>query len=232
MPVVLAADTATDQCSVAVCDEAGAIAAISFRGKRAHAERLPGTMDDALRYAGVSLDGIDLFAISQGPGSFTGLRIGAAAWKGLAFATRRPLVGVPTLEALARNAAHGGLPVCALIDAKMDEMYGAWFVPDGDGLARATPDCVAPLDAVLALRDGPACLVGDGALRHADHIRRVRPDARIAPPDLAHPCAAAVGAIGLALWAAGAPADPALFAPVYLRRSQAEENAARRAAAP
>lgn len=230
MATVLAADTATDQCSVAVCDAAGVRASISFRGQRAHAERLLGVVDQALDLAGIPLDGIDLFAVSQGPGSFTGLRIGAAAWKGLAFAGNKPLLGVPTLDALARGACAGDLPLCALIDAKMDEVYGAVFRAGADGAPqRLGPDRVAPVAHFLADLAGPTLFVGDGAVRYAEEIRAACPGARFAPAELAPPGAVAVGMIALARWAEGVDGDPGALAPVYLRRSQAEENAARRA---
>jgi tRNA threonylcarbamoyladenosine biosynthesis protein TsaB len=141
---------------------------------------------------------------------------------------------VPTLDALARTALSSGATVCALLDAKMDEVYAAWYASGPEGLHCLEPAFVAPIGTVMARVPAPAHFLGDGALRYAAEIRAASPEARLAPVDHAHPRASAVAMLGLAAWRAGAAADPADFAPVYLRRSQAEENAARvaRASAP
>jgi tRNA threonylcarbamoyladenosine biosynthesis protein TsaB len=225
MSIVLAADTSTAICSVALCKDHDILAETVLLGDRLHAERMIATVDWVLAQAGITPDLIDLLAIAQGPGSFTGLRIGAAVFKGLALAWARPLAGVSTLESLAYLAPIPGMPVCPLLDARMDEVYGATFVSE-DGVPRRTsPDQVLPPAVFAAGLKDAVYFLGDGARRYEAVLRAALPLAHFAPPVLSQPRASAVGMAGLAHWRAGLPVDAAQVAPVYLRKSQAEMNA-------
>jgi tRNA threonylcarbamoyladenosine biosynthesis protein TsaB len=104
---VLALDTTTRDGSVALVDEIGIVEERRGEGSRTHAERLPGELLALAAAHGLSAGDIDLFAVASGPGSFTGLRIGIATIQGLAFTTKRPVVAVSALEALAASAAAG-----------------------------------------------------------------------------------------------------------------------------
>jgi tRNA threonylcarbamoyladenosine biosynthesis protein TsaB len=106
---------------------------------------------------------LNLIACGAGPGIFTGLRIGIATAKGLAFAQRLPLVGVNSLEATALSLAHATLPICPLLDARKRQVFAALFAPDGrGGLRRLRQDVSAPAAQVAASLEGPCLLVGDG----------------------------------------------------------------------
>jgi tRNA threonylcarbamoyladenosine biosynthesis protein TsaB len=226
---VLGIDTSTDALSAAVCTETGPCAEITFDAGRSHAERLVETIDRVLRDAGLALRDLDLLAIAQGPGSFTGVRIGVATLKGLALGADKPLVGVSTLRAMAHAAGHEAACVCPLIDARMDEVFGAVYRRDAGSWINVTPERVGPIEALVADLPGDAVVCGDGARRYADRLRAVAPRARVLPAEQGRPSGVAVALEGLAAFRAGDAGDPARVQPVYLRQSQPEEIRRRRA---
>ncbi len=230
MPIVLAADTSTATNSVALCRDEIILAESVVQGGRQHSERLIPTIDWLLGEAGLGLSEIDLLAISTGPGSFTGLRIGAATWKGLALANHLPLIGVPTLDAMTRLSAfppRGYLAV--VLDARMKEVFAAVYrYVDGARECVIAP-CVCPptrlMDQIEALPDFSAAdlgLVGDGAILYHETFHQRWEGATIA--ESGAPRASAVAQEALALRRAGVEDDAALVSPIYLRKSQAEIN--------
>ncbi len=163
---ILAFESSAQAASVALAENGEVIAEVWQRTGLTHSETLLPMAQNLLSTAKVALSEIDLFAVANGPGSFTGLRIGVATVKGLAFATGKPCAGISTLRAL--FLAHGGYPehavaVCVM-DARVGQVYNAVFEPaTGD---RLTPDRAIALDdlrAELAAYNRPAYLVGDGA---------------------------------------------------------------------
>lgn len=221
---ILAGDTATPVNTVAVCDGGRVLAETVVSCGRAHSERLIDTVDWVLREAGFRLEEVDLFAISRGPGSFTGVRVGTAAWKGLALAVRRPLVGVGTLDALARLAAFYEGLVCPLLDAKMGEVFGAVYRFQGGVGEKLTPDRVCRVEDLLGNLTDAVCFLGEGADVYRDRIEALGLRGFFAPGLSAIPRASAIAAEALVLWEKGIKTDPAAVAPVYLRKSQAEQN--------
>jgi tRNA threonylcarbamoyladenosine biosynthesis protein TsaB len=201
---------------------------------RRHSERLLASVDWALNEASLSMDDMDALAISIGPGSFTGLRIGAATWKGLAFAKKLPLIAVPTLDALARQSlAWNGL-VCPCLDARMKEVFAAIFQAREGRFTEAAPPQACSMETLLShpvWRDGcgaaPPLFLGDGAQLYRDEIIEAMPQARFADAPALLPRASAVAAEAFRLWRAGAQTEGALAAPLYLRQSQAEVNRAK-----
>jgi tRNA threonylcarbamoyladenosine biosynthesis protein TsaB len=162
---VLAIDTALAACSAAVLDTAygGIIASESLPMIRGHAEALMPLIKRVMHAAGLSYPDIDRIAVTTGPGSFTGLRVGIAAGRGLALAADRPIVGLSTLSAYAAPhlAADDSLPVVAVIDARHSHVYLQIFSPGGRSF---TAPRLAPLrDAVEAASEAPACIVGSAA---------------------------------------------------------------------
>ena len=221
---ILAADTSTDILTVGVCADGVTLAHAVVQCGRAHSERLLDTAQWALAEAGLALTDLDALAIAHGPGSFTGLRIGVASWKGLALGANLPLVAVPTLDAMARTAVACRGPLCVALDAKMGEVFGAWFEAVPDGAARRGPDQVCPMAALVDQAPAGAVYLGDGAARYEEVIRSHDATAAVLPETVAGPRAWAVALEGAARIAAGAPTDAALVSPVYLRKSQAEVN--------
>ncbi len=180
-----------------------------------------------LGQAGLDLKGLDALAISIGPGSFTGLRIGAATWKGLALGAGLPLVAVPTLDAMTRLGAFRDSLVCPLLDAKMGEVFGAVYRFVQGRRTRMTPDQVCAVEDLIGGIEDDILLLGDGAVRYRERIETSVPWADFVDELCSMPRASAVAMEGLMLLEHGTCTDPARVAPVYLRKAQAEENRAR-----
>lgn len=144
--IVLAIDTAGVDCSAALYDSAAGkvLSVVSEAIGKGHAERLMAIIDEALARAGLQMQAINRIAVVIGPGSFTGIRVGVAAARGLALALGRESVGVTTLETLARSylAEHPGRPVVAAMDAKRNEVYTQAFSADGQPLSE--PAALSP----------------------------------------------------------------------------------------
>lgn len=185
------------------------------------AETLLPAVASLLAQEGVALADVEAFAISIGPGSFTGLRVGLATLKGLAFGTPRLAAPVPTLAALAAEAPPGEGPVVAALDARRGEVYAAGFdAPEGEVLSWL-PEGVYRAAALAAALRAPCRVVGEGAALVADALRAGCGTGVALHPDCA-PSAATVGRLGLRMLASGAGADPASLVPRYLRRAEAE----------
>ncbi len=221
--LVLGVDTTTDYLSVAVCDAAAVRAECSILAERRHAERVVDVIDRTLADAGAGLRDLDLLAVTVGPGSFTGLRIGVSTMKGLAEGAGLPLAGVPTLDAMTHQVMITGGLLCPLIDARMDEVYGAVYRISAGRRETVRPERVAPVEAILDGITEPIVVFGDGARTYAERIARCCPARLAAPTLLSHARGAAVAQEALAFVAAGGRTDAALVRPVYLRQSQPEE---------
>ncbi|MBI4557131.1 MAG: tRNA (adenosine(37)-N6)-threonylcarbamoyltransferase complex dimerization subunit type 1 TsaB [Candidatus Hydrogenedentes bacterium] len=220
---ILAADTATEINTVAVCDDDEVLAETIVRCERAHTERLLETVDWVLDQASAKLGAMDALAISVGPGSFTGLRVGVATWKGLAVGAKLPLVGVPTLDAMTRVAPFRDGCVCPLLDARMGEVFGALYCFEGGQRLKLRPDAVGRVETLLEDLPGPVTFLGNGAALFRARIHAAVPEARFAPAWCALPRAAAVAAEARSMIETGTPADAAQVIPVYLRPAQAEK---------
>jgi tRNA threonylcarbamoyladenosine biosynthesis protein TsaB len=188
---------------------------------RSHVASLPGLVERVLGRAGLTIRDVEGLAVSIGPGSFTGLRIGLGLAKGLAFAGGLPLAAVPTLEALAEAAgAAPGETVCAALDARKREVYAAVFRVDPDGaLRRLGPDIALAPDALAARLPAGTILIGDAGDAYpgvfgTDVIRR--------PFATHHPRGGVVARLGARLLAAGAAVDVGAVEPVYVRPPEAE----------
>jgi tRNA threonylcarbamoyladenosine biosynthesis protein TsaB len=220
---VLAIDTALAACSAAVLDtgHGGIVASESLPMERGHAEALLPLLQRVMNQAGVTFADIDRIAVTTGPGSFTGLRVGIAAARGLALAADKPAVGLSTLAAYAapHMAADAKSPVVAAIDARHGQVYLQVFAAGGRSLTAAR---LAPLHgAVQAAAATPSCIVGSAA--HAVAAALSAADAAPAAVDSrAAPDIAWVARVGAVV-----PEDPASLKPQYLRAPDAQpQNAA------
>ncbi len=235
--IVLAADTSTSFNTVALCRGESLLAETVVDAGRKHSERLLETTEWVLAETGMTLEDVELLAVSIGPGSFTGLRIGAATWKGLALAAERPLAAVPTLDAMTRlGAFHDGL-VCPLLDAKMGEVFGALYRFEGGRRTTLAPDSAGAVEKLLESAEELAestgsgiTFLGDGAVLYRERILARIPDAVFAPPAFSAPRASAVALEALDRVREGASTVAADVSPRYLRKSQAEELQAKRSA--
>lgn len=222
---ILAVDTATKTCSTAiVCDDAVLAETVLDRGET-HTRVLMKIIHDMLLDAGIRMTDIDGFAVTIGPGSFTGLRIGLATVKGLAFAAGKPIAGISTLDALAAPFGDATGHVCAMIDARRGEVYTALYRCGSSRLIPDGPAWAASPDQAIANISGPALFVGDGVLVYKDRIiAELGENARFAEPGHHVIRASAVGKLGMELIIAGETVDAFTLVPVYLRRSEAEKN--------
>ncbi len=227
--IILAADTSTSYLSVAICESVDehsgvrVIAESTTLADRKHCERLLDTMDKLLDDAGMALSDVELLAISKGPGSFTGLRVGLATWKGLALGSGIPLVGVSTLDAMTHSVSMDDGTLCVLLDARMDEVFASVYHYRAGTRTQLLAECVGPVETMFEHCEEQTVFMGDGAIRFRDEITSWRADAAIVEDSLHAPQASGVAAEAWARAAKGYTDEATSIAPVYLRRSQAEE---------
>lgn len=224
--IILAADTSTSTNTVAVCSETVLLAESTVEAGRRHSERLIETVRWVLSEAGLELKAVTALAVAIGPGSFTGLRVGVATFKGLAAGLGLPLVGVPTLDAMQRNLLITDGVVCPVLDARMREVFAAAYRREDGACAKILPDQVCSIEAFIEQLPGPAWFLGAGATLYRERIVALMPDAQFAPPMHNVPRAAAVAEEAMRRLQDGDAAEAARVAPVYLRKSQAELNRA------
>ena len=216
--IVLAIETSTVIRSVAIVGETGVRTMKSLPAGNEERDTLISDLETVLRESEVRPAELDAIAVSIGPGMFTGLRVGLAAAKGLAFAVRKPIVPVSSLEALAASLVAPGAVVWALLDARRGEVYGAAFRLTEGLPERLTEDRLGSVENVLAGCGGATCFIGSGADRYRDRIGGIiASGARLMETG---PFAGAVGKIGLIRMKQAPPADPASLVPVYLRPLQ------------
>lgn len=224
---ILALETSAKSVSAAVTD-GGVVRAYTYQNTGlTHSRTLMPLVDAMLRESEQSLADMDLLAVAAGPGSFTGLRIGVSALKGLAWAADKPCCGVSTLEAMAQNLRHmDGLIVCSM-DARRNQVYNARFRSTGDGLLRLCPDravALAELAEELKTSGKPQILVGDGAVLCYTTLKESGLDVRLAPPHLRFQSAWGVARCALEQVRTGRLTDAASLSPDYHRLSQAERE--------
>lgn len=222
--LILAADTSTPYLSIALCRDTAVVAEISILADRKHSEKLLLYVDQLLRETETALSDIDLLAIAHGPGSFTGIRVGVSAWKGLAAGADLPIVGISTLDALARRAEASERTLCTLLDAKMNEVYGAVYRYERTERRVLLDHTVAPVEAILEHCSEDTLFLGDGATLYSEQIRTVFPDAQMLHNAYGYPGASAVAFEALTLIESGVRSANTNVTPVYLRKSQAEVN--------
>ena len=226
---LLAIDTSTRRAGVAVADGAevlGEVALGSAAGpaRPRHAEQLAPAIDFVTREVGVGLDGLDAIAVVVGPGMFTGLRVGVTTAKTLAQALGVRVIGVPSLDVVARPLRHAERLVVAAIDARRHQVYYALYRPAPGGMERLSDDEIGGPDDVAAAirtRGERAVVVGDGTRVCAEALVRLE-RVEVAGPGHAGPDLGALVELAAERGARGEVCDPADVRPVYLRRSDAE----------
>lgn len=222
---ILALETSAKAVSAAVTEDGRVLASGYQENGLTHSRTLMPIVEHIMKNADLTMAEIDAVAVAVGPGSFTGIRIGVSAAKGLAFAANKPSVGVSTLAAMARNVAFAdGLVVCAM-DARRNQVYNALFEAEGGRLTRLTPDRAIGVDKLaeeLQRESRPRIVVGDGGRLCVDVLTAAGVECRLAPPHLVMQ-----NAVSVALEAEEAAQGSGLISaqellPVYLRPPQAE----------
>lgn len=222
---ILALESSAKAASCAVLADGELLASAWQAAGLTHSRTLLPMVEGMLKNSELTMEAMDAVAVAAGPGSFTGLRIGIAAVKGLAWAAEKPCIPVSTLEAMAWPLAHlEGSIVCAM-DARRQQIYNAAFLADSGALERLREDRALSLEeaaAGLAGLDGPMTIVGDGAQMCFDFFTARGIDCRLAPVHLRLQSAAGVA---LAAWRRRTETVSAQeLTPVYLRLSQAERE--------
>jgi tRNA threonylcarbamoyladenosine biosynthesis protein TsaB len=213
---VLAVDTSTMAGGVALLDGERVVGESLLDVRTTHSERLMVAIDRVLADAGWAPADVDGLAVAVGPGSFTGLRIGLAAVKGLALALDRPIAAVPTLDAMAAALPWSARPVCPVLDARKNEVYASLYRWDGLAMQREWDHLALSPDALAARLHEPVIGVGDGAaLIRSPWLTPAQP-VRRGPP------AAVVAWLGADRLRAGDVVPAAELVPLYLRPSEAE----------
>ena len=213
---VLAVDTSTMAGGVALLDDERVVGESLLDVRTTHSERLMVAIDRVLADAGWTAASLDGLAVAIGPGSFTGLRIGLAAVKGLALALDRPVAAVPTLDAMAAALPWASRPVCPVLDARKGEVYASLYRWDGLAMRREWDYLALSPEALADRLREPVLGVGDGAaLVRSPWMTPARP-VRRGPP------AAIVACLGAERLRAGDTVAAAELVPLYLRPSEAE----------
>lgn len=225
---ILALDTSSIVASTAVIDENKLLGEITFNYKKQHSSVLMPMIDKLLTSLDMDVSDVDCIACSSGPGSFTGLRIGAATAKGLCHGAQKPLVGIPTLDGMAFNLAYARGIICPIIDALRDNVYTALYKWEGDGLFKLEDYIALSMDELLQkLKEYNENIIfmGDGVFIHKDKIlAELKNDALFAPVHLNMQKASSVAALAAKRFAEGSFDNYLTFAPFYLRKSQAERE--------
>ena len=218
---VLGIETATPVCAVGCADEAGLAAENRIYRPNAHAESLPLLVRQVLEQTGIPADRLDGIAVSIGPGSFTGLRIGLGFAKGMAFALKKPLLAVPTADVVAAFAPVVCETACVWIPSGKREMLQALYRAGEDGWIPSEGVRVVPeSEWGEGLPEGDILFLGDGATAQRDVLRRKRAECFFFPPAALQASGLAVAQEGLRLLRKGKAADPDSLVPLYFKSFQ------------
>ncbi len=234
---LLALDSSGLVASVALAEDDNLIAEYTVQYKKTHSQTLLPMLQEICGMVELDLDTVDAIAVAAGPGSFTGLRIGSATAKGLAFAMKKPIVPVPTVDGLAYQMYGAKGLVCPIMDARRNQVYtGVYeFVPDQEGqfaydMRVRKEQCAVSFDEIAEILNGydkSVIFLGDGVPVFRERMAQVlHVPYTTAPLHRARQSAAAIAALGNLYYRQGKAVDGAVFAPEYLRLSQAERERA------
>lgn len=241
---ILALDSSGLVASVAVVDEDQTIAEYTVNYKKTHSQTLLPMLDEVVKMTELDLQELDAVAVSGGPGSFTGLRIGSATAKGLGLALGKPLIHVPTLEGLAYNAYGCSGIICPIMDARREQVYTGCYTFRRQG--KSETDKMEQIPAIYAIKQQTAMpiteliqhlnnygkavtFLGDGVPVYKEQIRAgMTVPYTFAPSNMNRQRAASIGALGIQYYKVGRIETAEEHRPDYLRVSQAERERALR----
>ncbi len=223
---ILAIDSSSLAASAAIWQGDKLLGEFFINAGLTHSQTLMPMVQQLLHTTQTALEDLDCFAVSVGPGSFTGLRIGISAVKGMAFGLQKPCVAVSTLEGLACNLQGFDGILCPVMDARCQQVYTALFEAGAGGIRRLTDDAALPLEELgilLKKQKKSVILVGDGALMCYNNLDQ-KEGIAVAPAPLRHQRAASVGAVALQRARQGAVCPADALVPAYLRLPQAQRE--------
>ena len=221
---ILALESSAKAASAAISENGRLVCQYWQASGLTHSRTLLYMAESMLKNLEFTMDGIDAIAVANGPGSFTGIRIGAAAAKGLAWGAGKPVIGVSTLEAMSYHLSdREGVVICPVMDARRDQVYNAKFIARGGELERLCPDRAISIEQLVSEAEADEktyFLVGDGAEMCYNILSERIADVRLAPETLR-----LQSAYGVAMAAKhGTAVSPDELSPNYLRLSQAERE--------
>ena len=225
--LVLSVDSSYSTATCALIKDDKILAEINLNDKKQHSVILMCLIDSILKEYEIDINDIDAFIISRGPGSFTGLRIGMATLKGLAFASKKPLISVSTLDALAYNSISFQGIICPIMDALRDNIYTCLYKNENNNLTPLIKEqCLNINELVTILKEQtlPIIFVGDGVAKHKEFLQENIPNSFFAPNHSNFPKASSVGELGIKKINDGVIENINSINPIYLRKSQAERE--------
>ena len=233
--LILAFESSAKAASAALLRDGRLVSQYSQNNGLTHSRTLLPMAEDLLKNTELTIGDVDLFAVAHGPGSFTGIRIGVSAVKGLSFPHDTPCYGVSTLEALAYCADTEDCIICPVMDARCRQVYTALFQKEDGGIVRLTEDQPLPLEELAALLEtygGPVMMLGDGADLACAFLSQKKSDVRKFSEIFRFQHASGVAMAAWNMYNNGiAPCGGADLQPVYLRLSQAERELKKKNAA-
>lgn len=219
---ILAIDTSTASGSIALLEDNQLIAETTTHIQKTHAERLLPSIKNLFDTIGARIEEVDGFALTAGPGSFTGLRIGLSTIKGLAWSLNKPVVGVSTLEAMAMNIPYADKPVCPVLDARKKEVYAGIYKFQDAECSCIMPDTAISPTALIERIQEPTIFIGDGIQVFKSQISNLKSQILIAPPHLWSIKASNIGLLAWEKFKSGLVDKPDIIRLNYLRPSEAE----------
>jgi tRNA threonylcarbamoyladenosine biosynthesis protein TsaB len=217
---ILAVDTSSRSCSVAVVENSSLLAEIIKEDGETHSRHLMDMIKKVFELSGLTPFDIDCFAVTKGPGSFTGLRIGISSVKGLAAATGKPLAGISTLDAIAAQALPTPYLICALIDARKGEVYSSRYRFIDGLIQKVTYEEVLDPEKAADGIGERSLFIGDGAAIYRNTIEKKLGGLVCFPPPFFNVIrASTVAFMGIKKFENNETEDAAMFAPHYIRKS-------------
>jgi tRNA threonylcarbamoyladenosine biosynthesis protein TsaB len=226
--LILAVDTSSAVASVALVRDERVLCEYTMNHKKTHSQKLLPMMQQMMAEIGLTSEEIELYAVTTGPGSFTGLRIGVSTIKAMAYAMKKPVIGVSALDALAFNMMHAGALVCPIMDARNMQVYTALYQNEGSGQKKITENLALPLEELLQMikeNKQRVIFTGDGVDVHKEYIQSLLGDqCEFAAGNALYQKASSVAILAYQLSALGMDEDCFSIKPNYLRKPQAERE--------
>lgn len=225
---IIALDSSGLVASVALLEDDTLVAEYTTNFKKTHSQTLLPMLDEIVKMTEWNAEEVDAIAVAGGPGSFTGLRIGSATAKGLALAWNKPVISVPTVDALAYNLYGTDQYICPIMDARRNQVYTGVYTFANGQFQIIKEQCAVAIDEIVETLNGygkPVIFLGDGVPVHQERLKEImKIEYSFAPVHLSRQRAGAVGALAMEYYKAGKIQTAAEHAPEYLRMSQAERE--------
>ena len=228
--IVLSIDSSSKVATVAILKDDVLLGEYILNDKREHAVMLVPLIENLLKECNLTMDDIDGYVVSKGPGSFTGLRIGMATVKGMSFGNNKPYISISSLDALAYNLISFNGIICPIMDALRENVYTALYRNNNDNLEKIMDYTAMDIDKLVDLlknKNEDVIFVGDGVYKHKQYICDNFSKAHFAPTHLNIIRASSLGELGLKLLKDGVY-DDSNSSPIYLKKPQAERELERR----